>query len=262
MDRFWVERNTDTSLFLREMARFFAPFEPLSGNSYLELMRVLGGTRKKSVMVTTNYDLLIEHAIIKSGLLVTYGGLPAPEGNVPVLKIHGSCNFLPDLPPRMFSGILFELDPSKGSSIIGAKIKIARSAKEIIEFCNREDSIAPAIAMYSPSKQVLFCKDFVQAQQQAWLANLASASRIYIIGLRVHLVDEHIWGPLAKVRAPLYYVGREPDEFVTWARETGRRSAYVLADSFEGAIPRIAIHHGYRAKAKRAKGTFRDALTI
>ncbi len=248
MDRFWTERNPDTTQLLREMAQYFAPFEPLDGNLYKELIQVLGGTRKKAVMVTTNYDLLLEHAVIQLGLLVTYGGLPAADNNIPILKIHGSCNFLPDIQPKQFSGVSFDLSQSKGASIVETGVRPARSAREIIEFCNREDSVAPALAMYSPSKQVLFCKGFVQAQQHAWQTNLASASRIYVIGLRVHLVDEHIWGNLAKSKAPLYYVGREPDEFIAWANATGRKSSYVLADSFGSALPRIAVHHGYRSK--------------
>lgn len=250
MDRFWAERNADTTQLLREMARFFAPFEPLPGNLYIELIRMLGGMRKKAVMVTTNYDLLIEHAVIQSGLLVTYGGLPAAENNIPILKIHGSCNFLPDLQPRQFSGISFDLSQAKDASIIETGVKPARSAQEIIEFCEREDSIAPALAIYSPSKQVLFCKKFVQAQQQAWRTNLASSARIYVIGLRVHLVDEHIWGEMATGKAPLYYVGREPEEFRAWAKSVGRRSAYVLADSFDAALPRIANHLGYRSRTR------------
>lgn len=246
MDRFWAERNTQATELLRDMARFFAPFEPLPGNQYLELLRVLGGTRKKAIMVTTNYDLLIEHAVVQSGLLVTYGGLPAADRNIPILKIHGSCNFLPDLQARQISGISFDLSQSTGGSIIEAGVRPARSSREIIDFCDREDSIAPALAMYSPSKQVLFCRGFIKAQQQAWLDALTAAARIYVIGLRVHPVDEHIWGPLAEARAPIHYVGREPDDFIAWAATMGRRSAYVLADSFEGAIPSIALHHGYR----------------
>jgi len=197
-------------------------------------------------MVTTNYDLLIEHAIIKSDLLVSYGGLPAQEMNVPVLKIHGSCNFLPDLMPNQISGIGFDLSQSEGGSILEAGIKVARSAKEIIDFCNNEDSIAPAIAMYSPSKNVLFCPKFVKYQQQEWLNSLRSTSRIYIIGLRVHLVDDHIWGPLSKGKTPIYYVGFEPDEFLEWARCNNRKHAYVLSETFESALPKIARHHQFR----------------
>lgn len=245
MDRFWAEHNTQTTELLRDMARFFAPFEPLPGNAYSELLRILDGTRKKSVMVTTNYDLLIEHAVIQAKLLVTYGEFSAPKGNVPVLKIHGSCNFLPDLQQHKFKGISFDLSQSTDGSIIETGVRVARSSREIIDFCNLEDSIAPAMAMYSPSKQVLYCRSFIQAQQQAWLTALTAAARIYVIGLGVHLVDEHIWGRLAKARAPVYYVGREPKDFMRWAHTSGRKYAYILADSFEAALPRIAMHHRF-----------------
>lgn len=146
MDRFWAERNTQTTELLRDMARFFAPFEPLPGNCYGRLLQILGGTRRKSIMVTTDYDLLIEHAVIQAGLLVTYGGLPAPESNIPILKIHGSCNFLPNLQGGQITGISFDLSRSGGGSILNASVMVARSAGEIIDFCNRETSIAPALA--------------------------------------------------------------------------------------------------------------------
>jgi hypothetical protein len=246
MDRFWKERNTQTTELLRDMARFFAPFEPLPGNCYLELVRILGGIRKKAVMVTTNYDLLIEHAIAKAGFLVTYGGLPAAERSIPILKIHGSCNFLPNLMPTQFSGIGFDLSQSDGGSIIDAGVVPARNVREIIEFCDREDSIAPALAMYAPAKRVLFCPGFIQAQREAWLKALKEVSRIYVIGLRVHTVDEHIWAPLARADAPIHYVGGEPDEFLEWAQANSRSKAYFVASSFADAIQHIAKHHRYR----------------
>lgn len=252
MDRFWKEHNTLTTELLRDMARFFAPFEPLPGNCYSELVKVLGGTRKKAVMVTTNYDLLIEHAIVKAELLVTYGGLPAPERNIPVVKIHGSCNFLPDLRPLQITGIGFDLSQSDGGSVMDANVVPAHSAREIIDFCNREDSIAPALAMYSPTKRVLYCRRFIEAQRKTWLQALKEVSRIYVIGLRVHTVDEHIWAPLAKAGARLHYVGREPHEFVEWARENSRSKTNILASSFAEAIPKIAKHHRYRSKGRNS----------
>ena len=149
--------------------------------------------------------------------------------------------------PMQISGIGFDLSQAPGGSILDAGVRVARSAKEVIDFCNLEDAIAPALAMYSPSKRVLFCDRFVKAQQEGWLAGLSVASRIYVIGLRVHAVDTHIWEPLAKATAPLHYVGREPDEFLNWARSKSRKAAYVMADSFEASIPAIAKHLGYRA---------------
>jgi hypothetical protein len=192
MDLFWKDRNTDTTDLLREMAKYFVRFEPLPGNYYGQLLNILCGTRKKAVLVTTNYDLLIEHSITRIGLKISYAGLPVPADNVPVLKIHGSCHFLPALQPRQISGISFDLRGSDDSAIIETGVTVATSTQEILDFCETEDAIAPALAMYAPSKRVLYCQEFVKAQQEAWTAAATSASRIFIIGLRVHPVDVHI----------------------------------------------------------------------
>jgi hypothetical protein len=249
MDLFWEKRNTDTTALLREMAKYFARFEPLPGNYYGQLLQVLGGTRKRAVLVTTNYDLLIEHAITRAGLRISHSGLPTSPGEIPVLKIHGSCHFLPALQPRQISGILFDLSASEGGTIIEADVRVAASTQEILDFCEMNDSIAPALAMYSPSKRVLYCQEFVKAQQRSWTKAANRASRIFIMGLRVHPVDEHIWGVLAGCTAPLYYVGFEPDEFAAWAETSHRKKAYVLAKSFADALPRIANQLGARSSA-------------
>lgn len=244
MDRFWREHNIWTSELLRDMARFFAVFEPSEGNLYMALIAALGGTRKKAVFATTNYDLLIEHAIVRSGLLISYGGLPAAPRNIPVLKIHGSCNFLPDMDTGGIRGISFDLSRSgEGASILNAPIRVASSTQEILQFCATEDAIGPALAMYHPSKRVLYSAAFVKCQQEAFLSSLKSASRIYLIGLRVHEVDEHIWRPLALVKSPVFYVGREPDDFHRWARENRCKKAFTIANSFSEALPHIAAHH-------------------
>lgn len=243
MDRFWTDHNTWTSELLRDMARYFAAFEPGDGNLYMALIAALGGTRKKAVFATTNYDLLIEHAIVRSGLLISYGGLPAAPRNIPVLKIHGSCNFLPDIGNSSIRGIGFDLSQAEGGAVLDAPIRVAQSTREILDFCSTEDAIAPALAMYHPSKRVLYCRSFVQHLHAAFLSSIRSASRIYVIGLRVHTIDEHIWQPLASSTSPLFYVGREPDQFRAWADQSHRKSAFSIADSFSQALPVIATHH-------------------
>lgn len=246
MDRFWAESNTQASALLREMAKYFVQFEPLPGNCYEQLLEILGGTRKKVVLATINYDLLIEHAVTRAGLMISYSGLPVATSNIPVLKIHGSANFLPELHGGGFSGISFDMSGSESGAILEAGVRIATSTQEVEEFCARQDSIAPALAMYSPSKRVLYCPAFVTAQQEAWLSATRTASRLFVIGVRVHPTDEHVWGALAGSRAPLYYVGREPEDFQEWAATCGRNNAFVLAGSFSEALPAIAAKLGAR----------------
>lgn len=181
---------------------------------------------------------------MRLGAPTTYGQPPIPKGNVSVLKIHGSCNFLPDLLPGVITKCVFNVSHHEGASELDAPIKIAQSRREILDFCASQDSIAPAIAMYHASKRVSFCRQFLEQQITAFESSIKSAARIYVIGLKVHVIDEHIWRPLASSRAPLFYVGGEPDRFREWARTNGRNNAFALATSFAEAMPRIATHHG------------------
>jgi hypothetical protein len=139
-------------------------------------------------------------------------------------------------------GIGFDMSQNPGGSILATGIRVARSAREILDFCNTEDAIAPAIAMYHPTKRVLFCRDFVQRQQASFHSAIKKAARIYLIGLRVHPIDEHIWQPLAASTAPLYYVGGEPESLLAWAQENSRKLAFCIADSFADALETIEKH--------------------
>lgn len=251
MDEFFEKRNTDVTPFLRDMAKYFCQFEPLQGNLYGELINILGKDKKKATFVTTNYDLLIELSATQQGMLISYSGLPAPKNNLSILKIHGSCNFLPDMGGASIKGISFDISASKGGSILETGIKIARSTREILSFCKEEDAIAPALAMYSPDKRVLYCKSFVEQQQEAWRNEVAKAIRIYIIGLKVHAVDDHIWGVLAGSECKKYYVGGEPEEFNAWAKNSGVKNCHIIAARFEETLPIIARHLNSKWKPKK-----------
>ena len=245
MDRFWNERNTDVTPLLSEMAEYLSRFEPRDGNAYVELLRILGGTRKKATFVTTNYDLLIELAATLRDLHVSYTVKSVPANNIPILKIHGSCNFLPDIGEGRMHGFSIDMSAARRNlDIVDGTVRIAKGANEIREFCRTNNALAPAVAMYSPDKRVLYCSKFVLDQRRYWEIALRNATRVYVIGLRVHLVDHHIWDPLAAFSEHIYYVGREPEDFRAWAESAGRKKARVLARSFQDVLPMIAKHLG------------------
>jgi hypothetical protein len=225
------------SEFLRDLARHFVQFSPGPDNLYRHLVRFLFSVRHQAVLATINYDLVLELSINAEGQRIAYQGLPVPPGNASVLKLHGSCNFLPDLQPRQISGIGFDVGTS--GAVLDAPVR-AVSPREVIEFCDREDAIAPVLALYVRGKQVLYCPSFVNAQVGAWSQSLRNAGRAFVIGVRVHPADDHIWGALARSPARLYYVGPDGEPFLTWAQERRRRQVYHCANSFEEAIPLLS----------------------
>lgn len=246
MDCFYEQRPTHVAGLLRDMAAYFVQFEPLSGNLYGDLIKILGGTRKRATFVSLNYDTLLESAIIQSGLSISYAGHPLPPNTVPVLKIHGSCNFLPNVEAHI-RGSSFA-NYNKNAAAVESRCRATQSAQEVLAFCREEDSLAPAIALYAPTKHVLYCPRFVEVQRVAWAAAVQSASRVYVIGVSVNPVDDdHVWGPLARTPAPLYYVGK-PEEFIEWStKERGKRKgSYVMANTLADAIPGLARDFGYK----------------
>ena len=240
MDYLRKKRSDLMTAFLLDMARFFAPFTPLPGNNYIKLLEVLGTARAQSVMVTLNYELLIEIAICLCGARVAYEWPATVAGNVSVLKIHGSCNFLPNLGRGSITGVTYLHGESASSANVNAPLDAVSTTQEILDFCNRNDSLAPAMALYSPTKQVFFGPKGIETIRCMWTQAAEAASQIFLIGVRVHPVDKHIWEPIGRSQAPLHYVGFEVQEFQSWANANGRANAFALAKTFDEAVLKIS----------------------
>jgi hypothetical protein len=199
-------------------------------------------TRRKFVVASLNYELLVELAAERVGRHVTYS-LHVPKDHLSVLKPHGSCNFVPDVAPRQFRDFSVVIpDPTEPAPILEAPIRIA-TPEEVNQFCARENAVAPALALYEKGKDVLFCGAFVKEQQAQFADAVRFASRVFIVGVRVVPEDQHIWLPLARTRQPIYYVGPDPTELFAWVGETRRRRVTHFATTFKLAPPQIIQLH-------------------
>jgi hypothetical protein len=126
-------------------------------------------------------------------------------------------------------------------SNVEAPVRVVWSQTEIETFCRREDSLAPAMSLYAPGKQVLYSSRFVAEQQRVFREEISEAAMIYVIGMRVLPNDAHIWDVLAAAKGELQYVGVEPDEFLAWASQARRDSVHVLGETLQDALPTIRI---------------------
>jgi hypothetical protein len=240
MAEFQKNRRADVPAFLREMSAYFAKFEPGPSNLYCDVMRILRESKRPFTIATLNYDLLIERAITIAGYRVAYHAPPVPARNTPVLKLHGSCNFLPDLRGLSIHDVAFDLPGPDDVNVVG-NIRAAQP-DEVVRYCEQEDSLAPAVALYAAGKQILFCPAFVRQQQQDWSRIVATAARIYIVGVRLSRFDRHVWDPLEATRAKLFYVDPNGEDFLSWAAETRGRASFHLAPVFED-LPSILHSH-------------------
>lgn len=220
---------------LRETALYLAQFEPGPNNLYRRLIRHLIATGDPAVLATINYDLLIELAVCAEGRTIAYGTLPAPSGNMAVIKIHGSINFLPEASIRDLSFVI-----GRGNTILeGAKIHVATSPRELIDWCILENGIAPVLSLYTKKKPALICGDYIRRQRGLWCRAMDDTKKGYVIGVHLNTEDHHIWDVLEHCKAEMLYVGPEGDDVLKWARERGRTGVQHFAESFEEALTRL-----------------------
>ncbi|SFZ76943.1 hypothetical protein [Chitinimonas taiwanensis] len=213
--------------FQREVASCLAQFTPGDSNAYVRLLQAVGGRRV--VYASLNYDLLIELSAASLGLGTCYG-LDFSESHINVLKIHGSSNFWPSL---TLKGCTF----ARNQVDVEAPIQPLDQAATLHR-CANEDSLSPAIAMYAEGKAVKVSPSYVQHQQTLWRHAVSMATRVFVVGVKVHNVDVHIWGELAKSKAPLTYFGRSPDryQFEEWKANCGKKNAYFFEKTFQECI--------------------------
>jgi hypothetical protein len=249
MEQFFRQRSGDTTTFVRDMAAYFAQFEPGPNNYYVKLAKSVAEASSRVVLATTNYELLVELAINSAGYSVAYEIPPHyPRGGLPVVKIHGSCSFLPDTEQGgslKGIGISFAMEQWSGTPI--ADIDVAAydghvkpgSLNETRTFLRQNDSMAPALGLYLPGKLTLWCPSFVKYQQELWRKAVQRAGRIYVIGAAIYDHDTHIWDVLAQAKGQLRYVSPHPQPFLEWCERVGRKSACTLAGTFEEVLPTI-----------------------
>jgi hypothetical protein len=239
MDFFYKNHSGFVVRFLQEMSLFFLKYDLGDENLYFKIAEQLARSKKRAVFMTTNYDLLLEKSFERAGLDYSYSFGDSPD-QVSLLKIHGSCNFIPQC---TFTGIAFQFSPDWRGPAIRSNFRAELDLRKVMKFC-MSSSIAPAIAMYSPDKTRLFDGVFVESQYSSWVESLSHCESIFVVGLRVHLVDRHIWELLAVTTAKIYYVGSQKEVFEKWASENGRSGDVAISGRFEGAIEEIfnAIH--------------------
>lgn len=234
MSEFYDWSNQNTMSFQRELAGYLAKFKPEENNNYIRLLKKIN--TRRFTFVSLNYDLLFELSSLSIGKPISYSNTPN-KNSTRLLKIHGSSNFWPDFGNLIFKNVNFS---GNVFADVKAPIKILNQ-QEAVQRAIQDDSFAPAIAMYAEGKSVRVCPQFVASQQGMWKESLQSTSKIFIVGVRVHQADDHIWKAIAESKAQIHYFGFEKDEpdFIKWKQDHGLTNAYFHLSDFTDSVNRI-----------------------
>jgi hypothetical protein len=183
-----------------------------------------------ALLATLNYDLLLDGELTRAGLDVNYLFASSYPDGCPLLKLHGSCNWLIDM-PGMNRFVILSSDIR-----IEAEIRSVNSESEVIDYLTADTPLHPVMCLYTAEKPAPLCPSFFEHLRQQWAESVLEARQIGIIGVRPYPADAHIWQPLADTAAHLWCVGDRP-AFDEWHQNSGRTSpTTVVADRFDTGL--------------------------
>lgn len=225
--------ETDTSQLMKDMALYFSQFNIINKkNLYSKLVsEILNMKLTNNVLLSTiNYEGLIEKAIefCEGRLSYCFEGIEKKKINL--VKLHGSCNFL-----SKYAKV------SGGGQIIGLTIGgggIEAIPFEMVNGYHKGDNqLNPIMAIYAQNKPFQFLPLEIEFITRLWEKSVFLAEKVFIVGVKPNLEDFHIWGPLLKTRAKLYFVFSLED-FNYLRKKTGINEGY-LGDTFESTFTKL-----------------------
>lgn len=223
----------------RQLAVHLAGYRVEPGNYFLELVRHLGPRMRHLCFATLNYDLLLEQALGTYGVPVEYDAKRPAESAVSVIKLHGSCNFLPTLGSTRVNGLDFFGVLSLYDDL---PMYAASNQREIIEWCNdpANETLHPIVAEYVHDKNVYINPAFIASLHEHYSSVIIEARLIVLIGVRYSSSDTHIWNPIAKSSARLAIVNPSPEDILSWARANRAADSFALARDFSNIASILA----------------------
>ena len=223
------ERAEVLKRLMDDLARFFMQFELVrrSGDCYSGLLHELDsqGSIGSVTLATLNYETLLEQALELAAPRYAHSERH-PNGEMRVLKIHGSANWV-FCPPGDLGQLLY--DPSQdpavdmsqwvfvrgGLQITGSDIALLGKFQSPVSTGDEdwvksqlEEGFLPCAAAYMEGKPYIGVTDsFARFNQRLLESRILGASSVVLCGIKPNLDDQHLWGPLARTEAPLGYVG-------------------------------------------------------
>ena len=213
-----------------DMSIYFSRFQiqNTTQNQYCRLIRnfkdhILGGD---ILLSTLNYECLIEDALAKYQIGTAYNDNPL-KGAARVLKVHGSCNFIPEnfLAPRSAGSTI----SASQKATINTSIKIV-PAKEVAQELDKT-GIGSAMSMYTEHKESPICALQLKQLRSEFIKYCRAAKVIITIGVKPNPEDAHIWGTIADSGATIYVCADEGTSN-DWIEKWGNGKAYWIGEKF------------------------------
>lgn len=206
-------------------------------NSYCQLTDKYYSDIKsqKIILSTINYDCLLDCAISRLNPEFTYWG---NGPGIKILKIHGACNFLPDIGGLQGTTKINLIWPATSKIPIKAFGKLDEIEK-VINRDNIAKGIPVAMRLYTADKDIIGGGQELELIQKEFESYIAKVKMVIVIGVKPNPEDRHIWGHLKNIAGKIFLVGGKI-ECENWAEKYRPKDQNVwLESTFAQALPII-----------------------
>lgn len=231
MHRIWTSNKVNPVVLNALIATYFAQFAPSTGNTYIEMFKIMKSKDVQLTYSTLNYDCIAELAASQVGYKINYSSKESDD-KLSVLKLHGSCNFL----LGGVTGPLGAVGVPAMDQVVDGPIEAVQP--HLVGTLVRNRPFGPCMSFYMKNKPTPVGKATVTEIQEAWKSKILDSHSVIIIGLSVNLEDSHIWGAFSRTNAKVGFVGSN--------QALGRLSSVVkgsvthLAEDFKSSIEKIS----------------------
>jgi hypothetical protein len=215
--------------FQRTMAAYFFQFEPQYDNLYRKLARRIIKSKWEGILISINYERLLELSLISEGLQPVVGSPITHLGEIELCLPHGCCH-------------LFNESVQGSSGMVSLAGFMVRTNGRItcisnpIDFQKRiqSDAFPPVMSYYEPQKRTTSGVGFIENQRRRFLEVVTQASNIGVIGIRVRTSDAHIWDPLSNTSARLIYCSgiKAGQEFQNWCNQKRLGKEHIIVRGY------------------------------
>ena len=218
----------------RVLAQFFSRFILTNPNNYSKLLTLIHGC-KRALFGSLNYECLLEQAAENLGMQVDYACETDSFDVASVAKLHGSCNFVVEVPASA-KAILASQNIQLGMNLIylpvfNLELELNR------RFSASDPAYYPVMSQVSPMKEHLVAPGRILGIRGKWEEGISNAAKLAIIGVSYNKNDSHVLQPIQKARCPVFYIGGKAD-FASW--HALNSNVEHISDTLENGLGELA----------------------
>ena len=237
MNSLWVNNQSSKEYnlanLLADMGIFFSKFRinDTKENLYCRLFEkyrthIIDG---KLLLSTLNYDCLIEYALMSLSMnTIDYLGRGS---GVKLLKLHGSCNFIPQR---------FKVSRQNATLILGTST--INTPFQPVEPDKVKEALSSApfsvMSLYTREKNNIISPKGIQDIQTEFQQTVGSAKEIISIGVRPDTNDKHIWEYIQNSNASLILCGNKSD-CMGWISHHRTKDSTFIGTKFQSSLDAI-----------------------